>query len=84
MENINSYEDCENSLYIFAKTLANVFNNGSGMIIELSDGIVCPNHPEAKKVLVYHLEGVVYIQPTDDKRFEDGDYINVFDDQNLN
>jgi hypothetical protein len=63
---------------IFARALSLILREGQGVVVDIDGDAKAPGYPDAKKVLVYYLNGMVHIEPTD-QDWEEGDFLNVLD-----
>lgn len=66
---------------VFSRALAMMLREGQGIVIDLTEAMTFPQYPDAKKVLVYYLNNMVHIEPTEED-WEEGDSLNVLDFNN--
>lgn len=82
-EHKDNPEDWLNGSLIFARALSLILKEGEGVVVDITGDAKAPGHPEAKKVLVYYLNSMVHIEPTD-LDYTEGDLLQVLDFNNLN
>jgi len=78
-DHVDTPEDWLFGARVFAAALGSILRNGEGVVVELNDDMIHPTDPDARKCLVYLLNGMIHIEPTDKPDMEDGDFLNVLD-----